>query len=83
MTISHSPDTGITISRATLTAWAGFDLSPDQLARLARALPFSSVPDAVGTIADSIADSAVEVQRSVPVPAPPTVARPAASHSRR
>ncbi|MGW4345333.1 hypothetical protein ACWEL8_09675 [Streptomyces sp. NPDC004690] len=85
MTISHSPDTGITLSPAVLNEWAGFELSPHQLERLAKALPFSSVPDAVGTIADSLAGPASETERPTPHRRPimpRTVVRPAVRRPR-
>ncbi len=43
---------GIVLARAQLREWAGLgrDLTGQELARLARCIPRSSIPDAVGTI---------------------------------
>ena len=46
-------DDGIVISRDRLDEWAGRELSDSEVDRLKRAIPCSSIPEAIGTIADS------------------------------
>lgn len=53
--IGSEPNNDITIPVDTLLEWAG-PLTTAQVARLAEAIPHSSVPEAVATIADAIRD---------------------------
>ena len=46
-------DNGITISRDRLDEWAGRELSDNEVDQLKRAIPYSSIPEALRTIADS------------------------------
>lgn len=46
----------VEITREQLEAWAGRALTDEQVARLDRCLPDSSIPEAVGTIAASMGD---------------------------
>jgi hypothetical protein len=48
---------GITLSRAQLEAWAGRNLTEDEVDRIDAAIPFSSIPEAIGVIADSIQEA--------------------------
>lgn len=47
-------DVVLAFTREQVTEWAGRELSDDDLIRLRAALPFSSCPEAIGTIADSL-----------------------------
>jgi hypothetical protein len=49
-------DIGITLSRTQLETWAERTLTDNEVDRLAAALSFSSVPEAVATIAASFVD---------------------------
>lgn len=40
----------ITITDTQLEQWAGRVLTPEEIDRLAAAIPYSSIPDAIGTI---------------------------------
>lgn len=40
------------ITRAQLDEWAGRHLADYEIERLAKAIPHSSIPDAIGTIVD-------------------------------
>ncbi|MBV8348612.1 MAG: hypothetical protein JOZ49_14110 [Mycolicibacterium sp.] len=46
-------DDGIVISRDRLDEWAGRELSDSEVDRLKRAIPCSSIPEAIGAITDS------------------------------
>jgi hypothetical protein len=46
----HGDHGGIVLTRAQLRQWTGMDLTPAETARLARCIPGSSIPDAIGTI---------------------------------
>lgn len=46
---THRP--GILLTRAQLETWAGRPLTDDDLARLEKCIPGSSIPDAIATIA--------------------------------
>lgn len=50
---------GITLTRAQLDAWAGFALTDEDIERIEEALPLSSLPDVVGTIAFAVRPDAV------------------------
>lgn len=41
------------ISKTTLSEWVGFELTDAEVERLSTAIPHSTVPEAVATIADS------------------------------
>lgn len=43
---------GITWHRETVESWAGYAMTDDEVDRLAEAIPFSSVPEAVAAITD-------------------------------
>ena len=44
---------GIIIDRYALEEWSGRSLSDDEVARLEKALPHSTLPDTIATIVDS------------------------------
>lgn len=48
---------GITLTRDQLEAWACRTLTDEEVEALDMAVPDSSIPEAIGTIADSLADS--------------------------
>jgi hypothetical protein len=50
---------GITLTRAQLDAWAGFALTDEDVERIEEALPLSTLPDVVGTIAFAVRPDAV------------------------
>lgn len=45
---------GVTITREQLEAWADRALTDDEVDQLDDALPHSSIPEAIGVIADSL-----------------------------
>lgn len=45
---------GLTLTRNQLEAWAGRPLTEQDVASLTEALPHSSIPEAIGTIADNL-----------------------------
>jgi hypothetical protein len=53
----HAQVAPVTLTRGQLNEWAGFELTDDELARLDDAIPNSSIPEAVGVIADSIREN--------------------------
>ncbi|NVN51497.1 hypothetical protein C6A88_06440 [Mycolicibacterium austroafricanum] len=44
----------ITLTYEQLCAWAGRDLSSDEIDQLHSAIPFSSIPEAISTISDNL-----------------------------
>ena len=52
---SESAERAELITRQQAEAWAGRSLSDDELERLERAIPLSSIPDAISTIVGSLA----------------------------
>lgn len=51
---------GITLTREQLEEWAGRALTDAEMERLARAIPRSSIPDAIGVIALNMSDGTEE-----------------------
>jgi hypothetical protein len=47
---------GVMIPRSTLTAWTGRDLTDSEVERLSRAIPHSSIPDALGEVAEQFGE---------------------------
>lgn len=45
---------GITLTRDQLQAWAGRELTDDEVEMLEWAIPNSSIPEAINTIADNL-----------------------------
>jgi hypothetical protein len=54
---------GVIISRDQLESWAGRTLSDEEVARIGDALPHSSVPESVGTIAENMIIDEVAAER--------------------
>lgn len=44
----------ITLTHEHLCAWAGRDLSYDEIDQIAAAIPHSSIPEAISTISDNL-----------------------------
>lgn len=47
-------EAGILITHKELEAWAGRPLTPEDMEKIAQAIPWSSIPDAIGVIAENI-----------------------------
>lgn len=52
-----------TLDRATLEEWIGRRTTPEERDRIARAIPYSSIPEALSTIADGVAQAIAEEAR--------------------
>jgi hypothetical protein len=55
------------LTRDVLTSWTGQPLSDEQAERVAEAIPQSSIPEAVATIAASVIDAGPETGQSPPI----------------
>lgn len=52
-----------TLDRATLDEWIGHRTTPEERDRIARAIPYSSIPDALATIAEGVRDAMTAERR--------------------
>lgn len=52
-----------TLDRATLEEWIGRRTTPEERDRIARAIPYSSIPEALSTIADGVRAAITEEAR--------------------
>lgn len=82
--------TGIFLTRDQLNAWAGFPLTDEHVDRLDDALPHSSVPEAIATIADTFViaddddddpDAAIRLEQFLYPTPDPVPSRPHTAYS--